>query len=444
MPILFNTSGQSRLNLDESDIERKKKLSELLRLGLTQPNQSAIASGSPLIAAAAPILQALASRKAMGEAQGMQQKLSDATAQDFQRVMQAGQGTPAQPGQPFVDEQAQFMGVPSPEGLKSTPDIPAQPGSREAMVQAMLSAQNPQLRMAGLQQALTPKESWETVQGPRGSLLQRNARTGEMKSLVGTTDPTLMQMLMQQQMGRGEAVRDPNAPWKRIQDPKKQDEARIRFGTAADARVAKEQEEVGTSRQIINDLDRFMFLNESTETGAKYKVPGAQFVGTAISDEVAEMKSITDKMTPMMRQGMPGAASDRDVAMFRGATVGLEKPKPANANIAVGLKAAHQNKVDRANFLAEYVTEYGHDRGADAKWKQYLEANPIFDHNAPKGSYKLNENRMGFQEWLQSGGKRIQGPGSIAPQAQKQNSGGLSAQEQAELEQLRKELNRGR
>lgn len=203
----------------------------------------------------------------------------------------------------------------------------------------------------------------------------------------------------------GGGASDPNAPWRDIRDVKKADEARTRFGVAADARVAKEQEDVQNSRIMVNDLDRFMHLNETTSTGGGYKVPGSQFIGTALSGDVAEMKSITDKMTPMMRQGMPGAASDRDVAMFRGATVGLEKPKEANKNIATGLKAAAQNRVDRANFLADYVTDRGHDRGADTAWKKYLDANPIFDQDAERGSYQLNPNRMGYQDWTSSGGK---------------------------------------
>ena len=124
--------------------------------------------------------------------------------------------------------------------------------------------------------------------------------------------------------------------------------------------------------------------------------------------------------------------------MFRGATVGLEKPKEANANIAIGLKAAAQNKVDRANFIAEYVTQYGHDRGADAQWKRYLEANPIFDPEAKVGSYSINENRMDYQDWLSSGGKRIKGPGKIDTN----KPSGLSAAEQAELEELRRTIKR--
>jgi hypothetical protein len=201
---------------------------------------------------------------------------------------------------------------------------------------------------------------------------------------------------------------DPNAPWRHVNDPKKRDEAKMRFGVAADARLAKEQEDVSKANNTITNLDRFIFLNKQNTTGARYAIPGSQAVAGALDPEVGEMKAIVDLMTPAMRQGMPGAASDRDVAMFRGATVGLNKPSKANENIATGLKIANQNIIDRAGFISQYVTQYGHDRGADAAWKKYINTNPIFDPLSPKGSYKLNPRRVSYSEW--SGQSSMEAP----------------------------------
>ena len=206
---------------------------------------------------------------------------------------------------------------------------------------------------------------------------------------------------------------DPNAPWRNVNDPKKRDEAKMRFGVAADARLAKEQEDVSKANNTITNLDRFIFLNKKNTTGARYAIPGSQAVAGAFDPEVGEMKAIVDLMTPAMRQGMPGAASDRDVAMFRGATVGLNKPSKANENIAMGLKIANQNTIDRAGFINDYVTQYGHDRGVDAAWKKYLNANPIFDPLSPKGSYKLNPRRASYSEW--SGQSSMAAPPPAAP-----------------------------
>ena len=192
---------------------------------------------------------------------------------------------------------------------------------------------------------------------------------------------------------------DINAPWRNIGDAKKRDEARIRFGAAADKRLESAQEETSKSTNTINSLDRFMQLNSKNETGARYAVPGAKTIAGTLSPEIGEMKSIVDMLTPMMRNGMPGAASDRDVAMFRGATVGLDKPKKTNENIALGLKVANQNVIDKATFLSEYISQYGHDRGSDVEWKKYLRENPIFDPLSPTGSYKINPRRKTYNEW---------------------------------------------
>ena len=441
MPSLFASSGQTPVTADE--VMRKKQLAELLMKQAATPNQQAMDSNSPLLAALVPLMGAFAAKRAQGKATEAERGLMGQRQAELSKIMAAGQGTPDQTVQtPFVDDQAQFMGQESPAGLvESEQTIPGKPGGRDAMIQAMLASSMPDIQQLGLKGSLEkPQGQWVPMPGPRGSLIQRNTVTGEMKSVVGQANP--LEALIAAQFSGGVGGEDPNAPWKNIVDPKKRDEARIRFGAASDARVAKEQEEVGNAGQIIGALDRFLYLNENSSTGAQFRVPGAKAAASAFSDDYAEMQSITDLLTPQMRQGMPGAASDRDVAMFRGATVGLDKPPEANRNIAMGLKIAQQNKIDRANFIANYVTEKGHDRGADAAWKQYLNANPIFDPKAKQGSYQLNQNRVDFQDWMQSGGKPVTGPGVVQRPAN--NSGGLTPEEQAELEQLRRELAGGR
>jgi len=212
---------------------------------------------------------------------------------------------------------------------------------------------------------------------------------------------------------------DKQAPWRNILDSKKRDEAKIRFGAKAEGQVESLRSKSGLGKSMNRDIDRFLFLNETNDTGAGYAVWGAKGARGAFDPEFAEMQSISDKLTPQMRQGMPGAASDRDVAMFRSATVGVEREHEANVNIGTGLKAANQNKIDKANFFSEYLMNRGHTRGADQEWNQYLEANPIFDPNAPDGSYALNKNRKTVQEYARekTGGQAGARIGQQAPQA---------------------------
>jgi hypothetical protein len=165
----------------------------------------------------------------------------------------------------------------------------------------------------------------------------------------------------------------------------------------------KESEGISVHQNMIQDLNRFMYLNDRNRTGGVSGLPGVRDVRGMFDEEVAEMSSIVDKMTPMMRQGMPGAASDRDVAMFRGATVGMNKPPEANRNIANGLIAANQNKVDNIEFKRWYLEQNGSLKGAQQAWKEYLNSNPIFNPQAPTGSYQLNPNRATWDQYFIQG-----------------------------------------
>ncbi|VAX07959.1 hypothetical protein MNBD_ALPHA03-1279 [hydrothermal vent metagenome] len=194
---------------------------------------------------------------------------------------------------------------------------------------------------------------------------------------------------------------DPLAPWAKVSDPKEIDKAKIRFGSSADKQVEKMFKEAEQGQLMNSRLDRFVQLNETNRTGAEYNIP---LVGAAIGgarglgdSEFQEMESITSALTPQMRQGLPGAASERDVQMFRRATVSVGKNYEANKNISNGLKAANQNKIDRANFYAGYRDSRGHLRGAEKEWKEYLKANPIFD--LEKDDYSLNGNRKTYEQW---------------------------------------------
>lgn len=190
----------------------------------------------------------------------------------------------------------------------------------------------------------------------------------------------------------------PRTPWSNLQDPKEIDKAKVRSFESADKNWREMNDDAKTARQTISDIDRFLFLNQSNYTGAGMMIPGAQTVRKGFDEEFGEMKSLSSKLTPAMRQGLPGAASDRDIAMFGEATIGVEQTPEANENIGLGLKVANQNKADRARFYRAYIDANGHDLYAEQAWDAYLEANPIFDPNAPSGSYKLNPDRKGWQE----------------------------------------------
>ncbi len=214
-------------------------------------------------------------------------------------------------------------------------------------------------------------------------------------------------------------------PWDHIQDPKERDKAKIKFLSEGQKRGQEFTKLAKNSRAMVGNIKRFLHLNKTNYTGLGMVVPGAKTVRKGLDPEFGEMQAIVDLMTPQMRQGMPGAASDRDVAMFRGATVGTEQDPAANKNIGMGLILAHENIINRDKFHSAYVTANKHDLGFEDAWHAYLEENPIFDPTTPEGSYQLNTERKSWGEHFY--------PGSTKP-----NEKPLGIDE--EYESLRREL----
>ena len=190
------------------------------------------------------------------------------------------------------------------------------------------------------------------------------------------------------------------APWDNITDPKVRANAQLKFGENADKEISKLQSDSADLFKMADRLERFTYLNKTNETGG---IVGSAVVGAArkpFDAEFAEMSAIVDEVTPQMRQGLPGAASERDTAMFRGATVGTSKPLATNQNINTAIQVAAQNKKDHISFFENFRLNNGHLIGAKKEWRKYLEANPIFDHKAEKGSYKLNNGRQTWVEYF--------------------------------------------
>lgn len=121
----------------------------------------------------------------------------------------------------------------------------------------------------------------------------------------------------------------------------------------------------------------------------------------AIDPRYGRMMSLTDEIAPLMRQGLPGAASDRDVAMFRGATVGTGKRLDTNVHILKGVIRAAENLQAQQQFFDWYFQRYRSTVGADNAWLRYNEENPIFANDDPTKPV-LNENRTPWRQWVQS------------------------------------------
>lgn len=131
-------------------------------------------------------------------------------------------------------------------------------------------------------------------------------------------------------------------------------------------------------REALPYLRRFEELNRVQPTGSLGQMIGntwnlAPLTGDA---EESEMYRIINRLTPRQRQGMPGAASDRDVAMFRGSLPGLNVVGDANSRIIRNLEREAAESQAYAEFLDWYWPQHGTTSGAEERWGAYIREHP--------------------------------------------------------------------
>lgn len=134
-------------------------------------------------------------------------------------------------------------------------------------------------------------------------------------------------------------------------------------------------------RELANTAGLYrewMALNRNVETGGMMAMPGAGIARGAIDSRVARMNAIQARLTPQMRQGMPGAASDRDVAMFGRSTVSIGAPRAANDATARAGMAFAQRQGDYTAYMEQYARDNGTILGAQEGWDKYSSDNPLF------------------------------------------------------------------
>jgi hypothetical protein len=191
-------------------------------------------------------------------------------------------------------------------------------------------------------------------------------------------------------------------PWSNQSNPK-------------DANKVKANEQTRGAKEIEKDIDfakkendaaaaakRFIELNKNTPTGGLVDRVGMTRSLQGLGSEYSEMESITAKLAPSMRAEGSGSTSDFDGKQFERATVGVDKPKTTNENIAKGVIARAQNFQEYADFRQTYLEQNGTLQGADRFWKDYSNKNPIFDPNK-EGTFALNPSRKTWRQHFQSG-----------------------------------------
>ena len=179
----------------------------------------------------------------------------------------------------------------------------------------------------------------------------------------------------------------------------------------AEKRLAEDEANARNQGVLAQDAQRFKQLNEETTTGPIAGSDPVAWIRSIGDDNVTEMKAIQSRLTPKMREPGSGTTSDFDAKMFQAALFGVNKNKGANDAIANAMITKAKAEKDRVAFNSAYLQANNTLRGADAKWAEYAESNPIFDP-ASEGMPKINGNRKGWREYF-SGGQQA----PSAPQA---------------------------
>lgn len=118
--------------------------------------------------------------------------------------------------------------------------------------------------------------------------------------------------------------------------------------------------EEGTDAQLDQvALDRLNDLGDAADTGAMAVVRShLNRFGIAIDERTPPLQAyeaLLNRLTPQQRQGLPGAASDRDVQIFRGSLPELWTTPAGRKTIVETLSALNQYKQDRAQVADEFL-----------------------------------------------------------------------------------------
>lgn len=118
--------------------------------------------------------------------------------------------------------------------------------------------------------------------------------------------------------------------------------------------------EEGTDAQLDQvALDRLNDLGDAAGTGAMAVVRShLNRFGFAVDERTPPLQAyeaLLNRLTPQQRQGLPGAASDRDVAIFRGALPQLWNTPEGRETIVQTLSALNRYKIERAQVADEFL-----------------------------------------------------------------------------------------
>lgn len=194
-------------------------------------------------------------------------------------------------------------------------------------------------------------------------------------------------------------------------------------------RAASAMTQKGLADKFITESDGF------NSQGPGFFNDVGQWASSMIDGKVANLTRITNDLAPQKREAGSGAMSDKDVEMYKQSVVSVDNTPAGNAAFALQTNAMANRMSQYAQFMQNYRAQFGVGSLAEGQryWDMFALANPVFDDSG-----NPVEDPMTYYEFF-SGNAPPKNPYNRKVAGLQK---GLSAEEQAELEQLRREVGR--
>ena len=210
---------------------------------------------------------------------------------------------------------------------------------------------------------------------------------------LGDTVPTREELLRKQALGLP-MLRAERNPLYNIRDPKQRSMAQTQAMSANEKAAIKEQAAGEKRLGTLRDLSEFEELNRRYFPGFFPPQVAAMLPTFMQSADQQRAEQLSAGMARGQRVTGEGAMSDFDAKQFIKMSGGLDKSQKANEVFVAAQKAAIELADERQRFREAFVQANGTTQGAETLWRQYTNANTIFDKAG-----NLNPNRQSWADY---------------------------------------------
>lgn len=165
--------------------------------------------------------------------------------------------------------------------------------------------------------------------------------------------------------------------------------------------ASKIDENIAKANERIAMYDRgSQLLDNGVETGGIVGYAKKNWLPTsALSPETQEFQSLVSKLVPQQRPAGSGTTSDRDMAIYEKATIGLDKDTKTNKNILALGKAMAENDKAYEELRAEWASSGRSLAEFDKIWRKYANEQRIYNDDGT-----INKDRIDPYDWFANGG----------------------------------------